>query len=439
MVSAKEDKSLIRNIRLSSVGPGNATGSDVIHEPSGMDLAMKLHYLIGVYLFKKHAVEGFSTKVIKESMFYLLNEYYVTCGRFRRPDSGRPYMKCNDCGVRFVEAECEKTVDEWVEMRDYSLNKHLVYHLPIGPELSFSPSVYLQITRFKCGGMSLGLSWAHVLGDAQSACDFVNTWGQVISKIQSHGPPYLPRPIPPPSPIEKPESQLAHAKTEYPLSIHRVDPVGDHWVTANNFEMDTLSFHLTAAQITHLQSKHDQAIPVFEFLAAVIWKCIAKIRDAAEAESTKIVTLCKTDPDNPRTGKLSNSQILSTVEADFSISNADLEKLAKLLAEEGIDERGQIERAVEDDGGASDYVVYGGNLTFVNLEEVDSYGVEVNGNKAELVWCGIEGVADKGAVVVTKDSGGKGRLVTVILPEHEVVKLKPELKNNGLLLDTDID
>ncbi|KAK3187938.1 hypothetical protein Dsin_027499 [Dipteronia sinensis] len=439
MVSSKEDM-LIHNLKLSSVGPSSATGSGVVHEPSGMDLAMKLHYFIGVYLFRRDAAEGLTTMVIKESMFYLLNEYYVICGRFRRSDSGRVYMKCNDCGARFIEAECEKTVDEWLEMRDYSLNKQLVYHLPIGPEISYSPPVFLQVTKFKCGGMSLGLSWAHILGDAFSACEFINMWGQAISKIQADRPPILPRPSPPNFNIPKPQTPPpAHTKPNYPLSIHRVDPVGDLWVPSNNFKMNTFSFHLTSTQMTHLQSKCDPTpIPPFESLCAVVWKCIAKIRD--HAESPNIVTLFKRDPNNPKSEKLGITGMISTVEAEFSVADADLGKLGKFLAEEGSNERREIEEAVEKDNGVSDFMVYGANLTFVNMEEAELYGVEVKGYGAELVWYGIEGVGDKGAVVVMKDRNcGKGRVVTVIFSEDEVVKLKHELRDGGLLLDKDIE
>ncbi|TXG72639.1 hypothetical protein EZV62_001218 [Acer yangbiense] len=438
MVYSKEDM-LIHNIKLSSVGPSCAIESGVVHEPSGMDLAMKLHYLIGVYLFKSDAAEGLTTMVIKESMFSWLNDYYVVSGRFRHSDSGRPYVKCNDCGVRFIEAECEKTVDEWLEMRDYSLNKQLVYHLPIGPEISFSPPVFLQVTRFKCGGMSLGLSWAHILGDAFSACEFINKWGQAVSKIQADRPPILPRP--PPTPINnipKPRTPPpAHIKPNYPLSIKLVDPVGDRWVPSDNFKMNTFSLHLTSTHMTHLQSKCDpQPIPPFESLCAVIWKCIAKIRD--HEESPNIVTLFKRDPNNLKSGKLGNTAMISTVEAEFSVADAELGKLGKLLAEEGSDERGEIEEAVEKENGVSDFVVYGANLTFVNMEEANPYGLEVKGNGAELVWYGIEGVGDKGVVVVMKDrDGGKGRVVTVILGEDEVVKLKHELRDGGLLLDKD--
>ncbi|PNX84000.1 hydroxycinnamoyl-coenzyme A shikimate/quinate hydroxycinnamoyltransferase [Trifolium pratense] len=143
--SNEEKESLIYDVRLSSVGPGRVTGSDVFHNPGGLDLAMKLHYLKVVYLYDSKAAQGLTIAKIKESMFSVFNHYFITCGRFRRSDSGRPFIKCNDCGARTIEAKCTKTLDEWLAMRDWPSYKLLVSQQVIGPELSFSPPVLLQV------------------------------------------------------------------------------------------------------------------------------------------------------------------------------------------------------------------------------------------------------------------------------------------------------
>ncbi|XP_039055427.1 protein ECERIFERUM 26-like [Hibiscus syriacus] len=218
---------LVYNIKLSSVGPGRVTGSDVVHDLTGLDLAMKLHHLKAVYLFTSHAAEGLNVKSIKEAMFYWCNDYFMTCGRIRRSEpSGRPYIKCNDCGIRFVEGVCDKTMDEWLEMEDDSRWNSLVYHRAIGPELTFSPLVYFQVTWFKCGGISLGISWAHLLGDAFSLSNFINNWGQCMATLEANGfPTVAPRSL---TGVPKPE----------PLSAKQANQVGDLWVIANNCKSD---------------------------------------------------------------------------------------------------------------------------------------------------------------------------------------------------------
>jgi hypothetical protein len=144
--TSTKEENLVYGIRLSSVGPSRATGSGVVHELSGMDLAMKLHYLKAVYFFNSHAVQGLTVARLKEAMFEWLNGYYYTSGRlWRSEESRRPYIKCNDCGSRFIEACCDKTVDEWLEMKDCSLQNLLVSQQVIGPELNFSPPLLIQV------------------------------------------------------------------------------------------------------------------------------------------------------------------------------------------------------------------------------------------------------------------------------------------------------
>ncbi|KAJ8755362.1 hypothetical protein K2173_019160 [Erythroxylum novogranatense] len=433
MVSSN-DQGLVYNVKLSSIGPSRITGSDVVSEPNGMDLVMKQHYLKFVYFFTSQVADELTIMRIKESMFYWSNDYYMICGRFRRSEAGRPYMKCNDCGVRFVEAECDKTVDEWLEMREYSRNSLLVYHLPIGPEIWYSPPVFVQVTKFKCGGVSLGFSWAHILGDAFSASECFNVWGQFLAGLKAYGPV---KTLQSPKKLDKPE-------TQEPLSIKRVDSVGDHWITANNCKMESFTFHLTASQFSHLLSNiwnHTEIdpIPSFESLCALIWKCVAKVREGHEPD---IVTVCKKDPKNPRDENLSNSQVISYVKADCSILQLDLRELATLLVDQAVEENSHIEAAAEKENGVADYILYGANLTFVDFEKANCYGLELNGHKPEFVHCTIQGVGDEGAVLVfpwPKDSenGEMGRVVTLVLPEKEMVKLKTELMKNGLLPESD--
>lgn len=300
----------------------------------------------------------------------------------------------------------------------------------------------LQVTHFRCGGISLGLSWAHVLGDAFSAADFMNKWAQVVGHIQSNGPPKIT--TLPLSPNTEQEENLVETPTtmlnkEVPLSLNRVDPVGDHWVTTNNLKMETFSFPISPSQIANLRVK--VVGPFFESLCALIWQSVAKLRQESEP---KTVTICKHNAKRTK-GVITNSQVISTAKADFSIMEADPKKLATLLADQATNETTEIEEAIERDHGVSDFIVYGANLTFVDWQEVNFYGLELQGYKQDFVTYSIQGIGDNGAVLVLPGSnhfgkgGEKGRLVTVILPENEIFGLKSELKRIGLLLESSIE
>lgn len=431
-----EEEIEVYDVRLSSVGPGRATGSDVFHSPGGLDLAMKLHYLRVVYFFDSEAAQDLTIMKIKDAMFTLFNPYFITCGRFRRSESGRPFIKCNDCGARFIEAKCNKTLHQWLATQDWPLYKFLVSHQVIGPELSFSPPVLLQVTKFKCGGISLGLSWAHVLGDPLSASEFMNSWGQVMNNLGPKKLDNIPRPVPT-SGQPGPEKD--------PVSAKRIDPVSDHWIPANNNKMDTFSFHLTSSQMNYLQAQIwgpslDQT-PPFESLCAMIWSCVARARTGSDP---KIVTVCRPDSNNRANDIIGNNQMIRKVEAgsECCIVDTNLSVLASMLADQGVDERKQIEEAIERDEGVSDFFVYGANLTFLDLEETNVYGLQLKGHKPTFVYYTLQGVGDEGAVLVypwpkgsTKNNGVDGKFVTMILAEDEMVKVKSQLKVNGLLLE----
>ncbi|OWM76767.1 hypothetical protein CDL15_Pgr004979 [Punica granatum] len=439
MVFPKEEK-LVHSIRLSSVGPGRVTGTDVVHIPSSLDLAMKLHYLRGVYYFSAQATQGLTIKGIKESTFTWLNDYYMTCGRFRRsPDTGRPYMKCNDCGVRFIEGKCDKTIEEWLEMlsEDCELRNLLVSDHVIGPELSFSPPLLIQITQFKCGGFSLSLNWAHILGDVFAVVDFINKWGQMLAGLQKDHP-------------EPPKSNTVILETPMkadrePISVRRVGPVGDHWIYCPGRKKGTFTFHLTSSQLTHLRSKffgHMKSgrVPPYESLCTILWQCIANVKE----EEPKVVTICKNDPSKRAIGVLSNSQKISVVRTDSSIKGSDPCEILGLLVDQAMEETAQIEEAVERDNGVSDFIIYGANLTFLDIGEANLYELELNGLKPIFADYAIGGVGEEGVVLVhpgpkgAKLSGDGGRVVTVILPENLLPALKGELKKNDLLLDENI-
>lgn len=431
MVSSTMEDGLIYNIKLSSVGPGNVTAPDSIFEPENMDLAMKLHYLRCIYYFGSKAFEGLTALVIKEPMFMWLNQFPVPCGRLRRSDPGRPYIKCNDCGVRFIEAKCDKTLEEWLEMKDDSHEKALVSSQIIGPELSFSPLVLIQLTKFKCGGTAVGLSWAHVLGDAFSAAEFMKQLGKTVA---DNGPG---RPIALAKSLTKSASPNKQPRdAEDPLSIRPVGPVGDNWIKVTECNINTFSFNISGTQLSHLQSKLSRQgaqFSTFEALSAVIWQCIAKIR--GRGSGPKVVTICEKGRRNEIDGTLSNSLNLSVVKADFPIEEATPSELAILLKTRALDEGKKIDEIMEKEQGLADFIVYGANLTFVNVEEGSFYEFEYRGQKPVSFSLRIDGVGEEGAILVLPGDKNvcEGRKVTAILPENEIKEFKDELKREGLL------
>ncbi|KAL6180118.1 hypothetical protein ACLB2K_046786 [Fragaria x ananassa] len=438
MVSSPETIHCLKSsMRLSSVVPATITGQEhKVHELTNMDLAMKLHYIKGVYFFKSEAVEGLTAKDLKKPMFQLLQLYFAVSGRIRRSGTGRPFIKCNDSGVRTVEARCDDTIDEWLTraVEDDSVFDGLAYNQALGdPDLGFSPLVFVQFTWFKCGGMSVGLGWANVLGDVFSASTFINLWGKAMAGHKQQKSLH----VPDSAKSEFPVSVLPNIVS--PNAVKKVDLVGDLWLTPNNSKMKTHTFYIHGEKINHFLSDQNSKVSAFEVLSAIIWKSLSKIKE--NAKETRMVTLCQKFGER-KFEFPSNEMVWSTVEADFWVAEAEVSELVELILKKKGDENGMIEKIMgnhESGERCSDFITYGANLTFVNLEEIEIYELELKGQKPVYANYSINGVGDEGVVLVLparpkcgKDGDDvKGdRTVTVVLPENQLAQLKVEIQNN---------
>ncbi|KAJ8773320.1 hypothetical protein K2173_028497 [Erythroxylum novogranatense] len=413
----------VSGVMLSSVVPGELTDQGKDHELANMDLALKLHYIRGLYFFKSEAVEGLTISDLKMPMFPWLALYFTTAGRIRRSEAGRHFIKCNDCGVRIVEAQCEKTIDEWFTRDDrHLLDNHLVYDGVLGPDLGIAPLVYIQFTWFKCGGMSVGVSWAHVLGDPFSVTNFINMWGQIL---QGRRPPKNNLSTPP----------------RKPFSLKQVDPVGDLWQVTDNSELETHSFNITPKHLQSILSsvygsaRRPANMSLFNLITAIIWKYLSKAR---EDSGPSIVTVC-TRTNNKSTTKTEvpgNNMRFNVVQADFSVAKVDVSELAELIAEKQEEENSLISETVEAHQGNLDCILYGENLTFVNLEEAGVYDLELKEQKPVFANYTIRGVGDEGIVLVLPGRSDYvtekdvGRTVTAIFPGDQLTELRKVLRQD---------
>ncbi|CAL5011005.1 unnamed protein product [Urochloa decumbens] len=437
----------VHSYRLSTVVPGSVTGEAVDYELTDADLLHKLHYLRAVHVFRApapgDAAAAFTVRELKEPMFPWLDMYFPISGRLRRHQvatdgeevaaAGRPYVRCNDCGVRVVEAACDATVDEWLEQEAErgGMSQALAYDKVIGPELFFSPLLYVQVTSFKCGGMSLGFTWAHLIGDIPSAAACFSTWAQLFSSKKPPAPTLR-------DPLTVPPQPAAPATVTAPPSVKATaTPVGDYWVVPTAHNMVPFSFHVTEQHLKGLLQLGHQ-VGTFELVAALTWHALATIRGPEEEVAMRTVTVVKTTDDCPvlpatsgggaRLG-LTNEHRIGHVVATGS-SPSDVATLAALLAKVSLDEAGAVAAAVLAGAEEAGVVVYGANLTFVDAEGLDVYGgLELGARRPAHVEYAVDGVGDGGAAVVHRDAGGRGRTVAAVVRRGEAERLRAALRD----------
>ncbi|KAL6843316.1 hypothetical protein ACP4OV_027029 [Aristida adscensionis] len=440
--------------RLSTVVPASVTGEAVDYELADADLLHKLHYLRAVHVFRATApapgagagagAGALTMRALKEPMFQWLDMYFPVSGRLRRRHggdaaavvsdgdgaaaaaAGRPYVRCNDCGVRVVEAACDVTVDEWLEEEASrgGRARMLSYDKVIGPELFFSPLLYVQITSFKCGGMAVGFTWAHLIGDIPSAAACFSAWAQLVSG-KKPTPPVLR------GPLAAPPSTPPAGATAPPSVKAAAAPVGDHWAVPTTGDMAPFSFHVTEQQLDGLRlgapAGHRHVGP-FELVAALVWRALAAVRGAGEETTPRTVTVVKAGGGG--TGLSNGHRIGHVVVAggDAAVAERGVAELAALLAGARLDDGGAA--AAWAAAAGADAVVYGANLTFVDAGEVDVYGgLELAGRRPAHVEYAVDGVGDGGAAVVHRDAGGRGRTVAAVVRRGEADRLRAAMRD----------
>ncbi|KAK4729422.1 hypothetical protein R3W88_022410 [Solanum pinnatisectum] len=118
--------------------------------------------------------------VLKESLASVLVPYYPFSGRLRETKEGKLEVFFGPKqGVLLVEACSEMTI---LNLGDLTVPnpawKNLVYTFPNEEQYKVidMPLLIAQVTRFSCGGFSLGLRVCHCLCDGVGAMQFLSAW-----------------------------------------------------------------------------------------------------------------------------------------------------------------------------------------------------------------------------------------------------------------------
>lgn len=114
---------------------------------SVLDRLMENNHLRIVYYYRSKggSKSGELTKKLRESMSEVLTCFPIVTGRLQKNPEGQWMIKCNDAGVRTVEARARGSVDDW--LRNVNREKELklvhwedMYHKPY-----FWSTFYVQV------------------------------------------------------------------------------------------------------------------------------------------------------------------------------------------------------------------------------------------------------------------------------------------------------
>ncbi|CAI9118776.1 OLC1v1020386C1 [Oldenlandia corymbosa var. corymbosa] len=137
-------------------------------------------YFFEVPTGKSHSTLNVGQRV-KEAVEVLLGPYYFMAGRLNfNEEAKRMELICNNAGVLFVSATSELTLKDLGNLSQPNPTFHHFVHRPgLYKSLPEKALFTIQVTRFSCGGFSIGFTMHHSINDGKSASDMLHNLASI--------------------------------------------------------------------------------------------------------------------------------------------------------------------------------------------------------------------------------------------------------------------
>ncbi|GFY94848.1 hypothetical protein Acr_10g0002330 [Actinidia rufa] len=225
-------------------------------------------------------------------MVVALVYYYPLAGRLHwTGHGGRVELECNSEGAQLYEAESDAEVGDFsdfcptpelralIPLVDY--NAHPLHELPL---------LLVQVTKFRCGGICIGVAISHAIVDGTSSSHFMSSWANIARGEPLDVLPFLNRTTllardPPPT------RRFNNDRFDPPpLLIGRADNTEER-----NKGTTVAMLHLSKTQLHKLRDMANVSKPNnkpnysrFEAVAGHLWRCMCNARDHKSDQITKL-------------------------------------------------------------------------------------------------------------------------------------------------------
>lgn len=256
---------------------------------SNVDLVVPNFHTPSVYFYRPNGSPNFfEPKVLKDALSKALVPFYPMAGRLKRDDDGRIMIDCNGAGVLFVEGESDGVVDDFGDFAPTLELRQLIPAVDYSQDISSYALLVLQVTYFKCGGVSLGVGMQHHAADGFSGLHFINTWSDMARGLDLTIPPFIDRNLL--RARDPPQPKYHHIEYQPPPALK----VSSEYEKSDAVSTTSVSiFRLTQDQIYALKAKSKEAGNVksyssYEMLAGHVWRSVCKARGLVVDQETKL-------------------------------------------------------------------------------------------------------------------------------------------------------
>ncbi|KAI3886636.1 hypothetical protein MKX03_034730 [Papaver bracteatum] len=116
-----------------------------------------------------------SNEAMKEGLLKALVHFPHLAGRLTTDEQGRPCIYLNNAGVRVIETYIPVTL---ADQLPFNPNTDIEDLFP--PIEGFEEIMQIQLNRYACGGLVIGQTCHHHVGDGQSMSSFYFTWAKLV-------------------------------------------------------------------------------------------------------------------------------------------------------------------------------------------------------------------------------------------------------------------
>ncbi|KAK8513534.1 hypothetical protein V6N13_002272 [Hibiscus sabdariffa] len=297
-MATKHDESVptVRVTKIVPVLPKSLHPQQIIHL-SNLDRQCPLLMYVVFFYKSSGALQNLSLgsifSCLKSGLEETLSIWYPAAGRLSlNPGDGKLSLWCSNGGAVLVEAVTDAKIIELGDLSQYKeFFEHLVYKPDFHGNFSEMPLVVTQVTRFGCGGYSIGIGASHSLFDGPATYDFLDAWASSSAVLKQKRGVELYKPVHDRGTLlvdnrglaKLPESGSFVTRA---VAIDHLYQLIKQAMTAHTSGPDTKfvlkTFHLSGAMIESLKSKvfgerrGSFSCSSFDLLAAHLWKARTK-------------------------------------------------------------------------------------------------------------------------------------------------------------------
>lgn len=209
--------------------------------------------------------------VIKEALSKALFFYYPLAGKLVRHADGKLIINCDASGVPFLEANanCELSSLDFLDGIDIETTTHFVFDHPPRDEVSGHHPLVVQVTKFLCGGFTIGMGWSHSACDGYGVSQFFRAMTQLASgKDEPSVKPVWKR--------ERLEGTILKEPINFPID-KASSAVSPFWPSSNLLvEIFNVKSETIRRLKMSLRRDNTETITTLESLGAYVWRSRAR-------------------------------------------------------------------------------------------------------------------------------------------------------------------